>query len=85
LEGQCFLKTKTDRYKEHWAVLVGKELYSYRQKGDPEHRVMHSLIGTFYKESPNEKSESENCTLYPCKIILPPNKSRILYFKNESQ
>jgi hypothetical protein len=48
------LKTKTDRYKEHWAVLVGKELYCYRQKGDLEHRVMHSLIGTFYKEAPNE-------------------------------
>jgi hypothetical protein len=83
LEGLCFLKTKTDRYKEHWACLVGKELYCYRKKGDLEHRVMHSLIGTFYKDVPNEKSESENCILYPCKIILPPNKSRILYFKNE--
>jgi hypothetical protein len=29
-EGQCFLKTKTDRYKEHWAVMVGNELYCYR-------------------------------------------------------
>ena len=30
VEGQCFLKTKTDRYKEHWAVLTGYELYCYR-------------------------------------------------------
>jgi len=29
-EGQCFLKTKTDRYKEHWAVLSGNELYCCR-------------------------------------------------------
>lgn len=29
-EGQCYLKTKTDRYKEHWAVLAGNELYCYR-------------------------------------------------------
>lgn len=29
-EGQCYLKTKTDRYKEHWSVLAGNELYCYR-------------------------------------------------------
>ena len=23
MEGPCFLKTKTDRFKEHWAVLNG--------------------------------------------------------------
>lgn len=28
--GTCYLKTKTDRYKEHWAVLAGNELYFYR-------------------------------------------------------
>ena len=49
-EGQCFLKTKTDRYKEHWAVLTGNDLYCYRQREDKEHRVMHSMIGTFIKE-----------------------------------
>ena len=53
-EGQCFLKTKTDRYKEHWAVLCGYELYCYRQRGDVEHRVMHSMIGTFIKDMPPE-------------------------------
>ena len=55
-EGQCFLKTKTDRYKEHWAILAGNELYCYRQKGDSDHRVMHSMIGTFIKEMPKEHS-----------------------------
>ena len=83
-EGQCFLKTKTDRYKEHWAVLSGNELYCYRQKGDTDHRVMHSMIGTFIKEMPDEFSNSENCNLHPVKIVLPPNKSRILYFKSKS-
>ena len=84
-EGQCFLKTKTDRYKEHWAVLAGNELFCYRQKGDTEPRVMHSIIGTFIKEMDSEDSQSEGCTLYPVKIALPPNKSRILYFKQQSQ
>lgn len=83
-EGTCYLKTKTDRYKEHWAVLAGKELFCYRQKGDSEARVMHSMVGTFIKELPKENSQSMNCNLYPVKIVLPPNKSRILYFKEES-
>ena len=33
-EGPCLLKTKTDRYKEHWCVLNGNELYCYRKKED---------------------------------------------------
>jgi hypothetical protein len=81
-ESQCYLKTKTDRYKEHWAIITGNDLYCYRQKNDKDHRVMHSLIGTFIKEIESEVSQSENCTLYPVKIVLPPNKSRILYFKS---
>lgn len=31
LEGKCFLKTRTDRFKEHWAVVVGKDLLCYRK------------------------------------------------------
>jgi hypothetical protein len=87
-ESQCLLKTKTDRYKMHWCLLTGNELYCYRQKGDIEsgepHRVMHSLIGTFIKQMPAEMSQSEGCLLYPVKIVLPPNKSRLLYFKDEN-
>lgn len=86
-ESPCLLKTKTDRYKLHWCLLTGNELYCYRQRDDIEkgeaHRVMHSLIGTFIKEMPLEASQSEGCNLYPVKIVLPPNKSRLLYFKNE--
>ena len=44
---------------------------------------MHSMIGTFIKEMPDEFSNSENCNLHPVKIVLPPNKSRILYFKSK--
>lgn len=47
LEGKCFLKTRTDRFKEHWAVVVGKDLLCFRKQGDTEHRVMHCLAGTF--------------------------------------
>ena len=30
LEGECYLKTKTDRFKDHWAVLNGNEIFCYR-------------------------------------------------------
>lgn len=43
------------------------------------------MIGTFIKEMAVEPSESEGCNLHPVKIVLPPNKSRILYFKSELQ
>jgi hypothetical protein len=30
-EGECFLKTKSDRFKRHWCVIMGNEIYCYRQ------------------------------------------------------
>ena len=32
MEGECFLKTKGDNFKSHWAALVGNELYFFRRK-----------------------------------------------------
>ena len=46
---------------------------------------MHSLIGTFIKDLPKEYSQSEESDLFPVKIVLPPSKSRILYFKSLEQ
>jgi len=80
MEGVCFLKTKTDRFKEHWAVLNGNEIYCYRNAQDTKSRVMHCLAGTFAKDIPEEVCPDTQRKLYPVKIVLPPNKSRILYF-----
>lgn len=80
LEGPCFLKTRTDRFKDHWAVLKGNEIFCYRSKEDTRSRVMHSLAGTFSKELEPEVCPFSNRSLYPVKIVLPPNKSRVLYF-----
>ena len=41
---------------------------------------MHCLAGTFIKEIPAESCPDTDRTFYPVKIVLPPNKSRILYF-----
>lgn len=29
-ESECYLKTKNDRYKKHWVVLMGNEIYCYK-------------------------------------------------------
>ena len=84
-ESRCLLKTKTDNFKSHWVVLEGNEIFCYRKKGDQQHRVMHCLAGTFIQEIPSEKDPVSNIDIYPVKIVLPPNKSRILYFDNQDQ
>lgn len=85
MEGACYLKTKTDRFKEHWAVLNGNEIFCYRSATDNRSRVMHCLAGTFVKEIAEERCPETNRTLYPVKVVLPPNKSRILYFDTVDQ
>ena len=84
-EGDCYLKTRADRFKKHWTVIMGNELYCYKDKNDAVHRVMHCLVGTFVKELPSESAQSQGLTLWPVKIILPPNKSRILYFSSQDE
>ena len=58
MEGICYLKTRTDLFKEHWAVLNGNEIFCYRTKGDTKSRVMHCLAGTFVKELPTETCQN---------------------------
>jgi len=44
---------------------------------------MHSLAGTFLEQMEPEKCPDTHKKLYPVKIVLPPTKSRILYFETE--
>lgn len=46
---------------------------------------MHSLSGTFIKDLPEEACQSQNLILWPVKIVLPPNKSRVLYFTTKDE
>lgn len=55
-EGECYLKTKTNKYKKHWTVISGNDIYCYKAKGDPQHRLMHCLVGTFVKDLTEEQS-----------------------------
>lgn len=86
-EGECYLKTKSDRFKKHWVVVLGNDLFCYRTRDDDKHRIMHSLVGTYLKELPEESSNSKEGleTFWPVKIVLPPNKSRVLYFQTKEE
>jgi calcium-dependent protein kinase len=46
---------------------------------------MHCLAGTFVKEITEEECPETHRMLYPVKIVLPPNKSRILYFPSQAK
>jgi len=46
---------------------------------------MHCLVSTFIKDMPEESSPSSKRKLYPIKILLPPNKSRIFYFASAKE
>ena len=46
---------------------------------------MHCLTSTFVKEIQEEVCPDTHKTLYPVKIVLPPCKSRILYFDSQEK
>ena len=74
MEGECYLKTKSDRFKRHWAVIMGNEIYCYRNKNDPSHRIMHCLVGTFVKEMPEESSPTSKKNYFLSKSYFPQIK-----------
>jgi len=84
-EGPCFLKTRSENFKEHWAVIRGNELYCYRSKDDKAHKVMHCLSGTHLKEEPDCQDVKSKKRYYPVKIVLPPSKSRVLFFESANE
>lgn len=76
-EGEMLRKATETKLKKYWYSLLGKELYVYKSKQEKKHKGMHNLIGVFIKDEPEEKFE--NTTLYPFKLVFPPNKSRTYY------
>jgi hypothetical protein len=54
LQGEVYLKTKTERFKQHWGVLSGNDIFCYRRKNDTKYNVMHCLVDIYIKEVPEE-------------------------------
>ena len=48
---------------------------------------MHCLVGVFVQELAREGEDpvTEIRNMWPIKIIIPPSKSRMIYFKNVQQ
>lgn len=67
--------------KKYWYVLLGMELYSYKNQGDQKHKDMQSLAGVFIKSQAEEKSE-DGTILWPFMLIFP-NKRRIYYLEKK--
>jgi serine/threonine protein kinase len=75
-------KATETKLKKYWYCLLGKELYVYKNKHEDKHKGMHNLIGVFIKDDAEEKIDS-NTTLYPFKLIFPPNKVRTYYLLSQ--
>jgi len=75
-EGEIYRKAPEGKLKRYWFVLLGKEFYCYRKKDDPNHKTMHSLVGTYVKDEAEEQVPGKSVKLYPFRLIFPPNKSR---------
>jgi hypothetical protein len=79
------MKAKQDEFKANWIVMQGNEVYFYRNQEDSVHKFMHCLSGTYLK-SISDEMMAEGVDIisgqqyYPTKIVIPPNKSRVIYF-----
>lgn len=84
MEGEIIKKQKKGGVlKKYWFVLLGKELYSYKNQADLKHKEMKSLSGVYLKEELEEVTDND-VTLYPFMLIFP-NKRRIYYLKTQKE
>lgn len=77
-------KTKEDKLKKYWYKLLGKELYAYKSTCRDQHKEMHSLVGVFIKDEPEELYKGSTM-LHSFKLIFPPNKVRSYYFEDPAE
>ena len=75
-------KATETKLKRYWYCLLGKELYVYKNKKEDKHKSMHSLVGVFIKDEPEEQLDATTI-LYPFKLVFPPNKARAYYLLNK--
>jgi|TARA_B110001450_G_C17639314_1_gene488660 hypothetical protein len=84
IEGEIIKKQKKGgQYRKYWYVLLGKELYSYKNQGDQKHKDMQSLAGVFIKSEMEELME-DNSIMFPFMLIFP-NKRRIYYLETKPE
>lgn len=83
IEGEMIRKANEHKLKKYWYCLIGKEIYVYKNRKEEKHKGMHSLVGVFIKDEPEEDLDGTT-VLYPFKLIFPPNKVRVYYLLNKA-
>lgn len=53
-EGEMLRKADEKKIRRYWYTLLGKELYVYKSKNEDRHKSMHSLVGAFISDEPEE-------------------------------
>ena len=84
MEGEMIRKAENNKLKRYWYNLIGKELYVFKRKTDEKHKSMHSLVGVFIKDEPEEIYNSTN-TLFHFKLIFSQNKVRSFYLLSKEE
>jgi hypothetical protein len=83
-EGNIIKKQKKEgQLRKYWYILLGKELYSYKNRGDQKHKDMQSLAGVFIKSEFDETLD-DGKVYYPFLLIFP-NKRRIYYLESKQE
>lgn len=70
-------------------IVIWNELYCYKDPERVKQVIMHTLVGTYVQELKEMEIEDEELNnleggglmkVWPLKIIIPPSKSRMLFF-----
>lgn len=65
IEGEIYKKQKKGgTFKKYWYVLLSKELFTYKKKGDIKHKEMKSLSGVYLKDEPDTVDEVSGKALF---------------------
>lgn len=77
-------KAENNKLKRYWYHLIGKELYVYKRKTDEKQKSMHSLVGVFIQDEP-EETYNDTITLFHFKLIFAQNKERSFYLLSKEE
>lgn len=54
-EGECYLKSQTEKFKAHWMALIGNELFWYKNNQKQSCILMQCLVCTYIHELKEEQ------------------------------
>ena len=90
---ECFLQTKTSRFRRHFVKVQGREVQFLRSHSDPKPVIVHSLTATALQTLPPFSPVgfdvvggcADTLIFFPLKLHIPPSKSRVIYLTSEDK